>query len=121
MLIACLWSRWTAKDQPDLLSFAAITDDPPPEVVAAGHDRCIVPINPENVEAWLNPDPSDLGMIAIARTTNTDLPHDIWRPILTVYARGAFRVIGADGTPTVPWSIESENGRIIENCEKKCA
>lgn len=60
MLIACLWSRWTAKDQPDLLSFAAITDDPPPEVVAAGHDRCIVPIKPENVEAWLNPDPSDL-------------------------------------------------------------
>lgn len=61
MLVACLWSRWTAKDQPDLLSFAAITDEPPAEVAAAGHDRCIVPIKPEHVEAWLNPDPSSLG------------------------------------------------------------
>jgi putative SOS response-associated peptidase YedK len=60
MLVACLWSRWTAKDQPDLLSFAAITDEPPAEVAAAGHDRCIVPIKPENVEAWLNPNPSNL-------------------------------------------------------------
>jgi putative SOS response-associated peptidase YedK len=60
MLVACLWSRWTAKDQPDLLSFAAITDEPPLEIAAAGHDRCIVPIKPENVEAWLTPDPSNL-------------------------------------------------------------
>jgi putative SOS response-associated peptidase YedK len=60
MFVACLWSRWTAKDQPDLLSFAAITDEPPPEVAAAGHDRCIVAVKPENVEAWLNPDPNDL-------------------------------------------------------------
>jgi putative SOS response-associated peptidase YedK len=63
MLVACLWSRWTAKDQPDLLSFAAITDEPPPEVAAAGHDRCIVPIKPENVEAWLNPDASNLAAL----------------------------------------------------------
>ena len=60
MLVACLWSRWTAKDQPDLLSFAAITDEPPVEVAAAGHDRCIVPVKPENVQAWLNPNPSNL-------------------------------------------------------------
>lgn len=60
MLVECLWSRWTAKDQPDLLSFAAITDELPPEVTAAGHDRCIVPIKPENVEAWLNADASNL-------------------------------------------------------------
>ena len=60
MLVACLWSRWTAPDQPDLLSFAAITDEPPPEVAAAGHDRCIVPIRPEHVDAWLNPDPRNL-------------------------------------------------------------
>jgi hypothetical protein len=26
----------------------------------AGHDRCIVPIKPENIDAWLNPDPSNL-------------------------------------------------------------
>jgi hypothetical protein len=30
MLIACLWSRWSGHGQPDLLSFAAITDEPPP-------------------------------------------------------------------------------------------
>jgi len=61
MLVACLWSHWQGAGEPDLLSFAAITDDPPPEVAAAGHDRCIIPIKPENVEAWLNPNPEDLG------------------------------------------------------------
>ena len=60
MLVACLWSRWSAPGQPDLLSFAAITDDPPPEIAAAGHDRCIIPIKPEHVDAWLAPSPKDL-------------------------------------------------------------
>lgn len=60
MLVACLWSHWQAPGEPELLSFAAITDDPPPEVAAAGHDRCIVPIRPEHLDAWLNPDPTDL-------------------------------------------------------------
>jgi putative SOS response-associated peptidase YedK len=60
MHVACLWSRWSAPGQPDLLSFTAITDEPPPEVAAAGHDRCIIPIKAENILAWLNPDASDL-------------------------------------------------------------
>lgn len=60
MLVACLWSRWSGPGEPDLLSFAAITDEPPPEVSAAGHDRCIIPIRPENIDAWLNPDPKNL-------------------------------------------------------------
>ena len=60
MLVACLWSRWTAAGEPDLMSFAAITDEPPAEVAAAGHDRCIIPIRPEHVDAWLNPDPANL-------------------------------------------------------------
>ena len=57
MLIACLWSKWTDRkgEQPDLLSFAAITDEPEPEVAAAGHDRTIINIRPEHVDAWLNP------------------------------------------------------------------
>lgn len=55
MHVACLWSRWTGPDGEELLSFAAITDEPPPEVSAAGHDRCIIPIRPENLDAWLNP------------------------------------------------------------------
>jgi putative SOS response-associated peptidase YedK len=64
MLVACLWSRWTAPGEPDLLSFAAITDEPPPEVSAAGHDRCIVPIKAEPVHAWLNPDPPRLNRVS---------------------------------------------------------
>ena len=65
MLIACLWSRWTDPKSiaPDLLSFAAITDDPEPEVAAAGHDRTIINIKPEHVDAWLNPDPANLGAL----------------------------------------------------------
>ena len=60
MLVACRWSRWTAPGEPDLMSFAAITDEPPAEVAAAGHDRCIIPIRPEHVDAWLDPDPVNL-------------------------------------------------------------
>lgn len=62
MLVACLWSRWTnpAGEQPDLLSFAAITDEPEPEVAALGHDRTIIRIKPEHIDAWLNPDPANL-------------------------------------------------------------
>lgn len=60
MLVACLWSRWSGQDEGELLSFAAITDEPPREVAEAGHDRCIVPIKAEHVTAWLNPDPKRL-------------------------------------------------------------
>ena len=62
MFIACLWSRWTDPTGvlPDLVSFAAITDAPEPEVAAAGHDRTIINIKPEHVDAWLAPDPSNL-------------------------------------------------------------
>lgn len=61
MLVACLWNMSPKGDgDADLFSFAAITDEPPPEVAAAGHDRCIVPIKPEHVDAWLNPDPNNL-------------------------------------------------------------
>jgi putative SOS response-associated peptidase YedK len=58
MLVACLWSRWQGADE-DLCSFAAITDAPPAEVAAAGHDRCIVPITEANLAAWLRPRPGD--------------------------------------------------------------
>lgn len=60
MFVACVWSHWQGAGEPDLLSFAAITDEPPPEVAAAGHDRCIIPIKPENIDAWLNPDRKNL-------------------------------------------------------------
>jgi putative SOS response-associated peptidase YedK len=51
MNVACLWSRWD--DQ--LVSFAAITDEPNDEVKAAGHDRTIIDIASNNVDAWLKP------------------------------------------------------------------
>lgn len=60
MLVACLWSHWRGADGEELLSFAAITDEPPPEVAAAGHDRCIIPIRAQNIDAWLAPDRGDL-------------------------------------------------------------
>ena len=65
MLIACLWSHWTDPKgvEPDLLSFAAITDEPEPEVAAAGHDRTIINIKPEHVDAWLNPYPTNLAAL----------------------------------------------------------
>ncbi len=64
MLIACLWSHWKGQgEQPDLYYFAAITDEPEPEVAAAGHDRTIINIKPEHIDAWLNPDPANLAAL----------------------------------------------------------
>ena len=60
MLLACLWDRWQSPGKPDLLSFAAITDEPPPEVAAAGHDRCVIPLRQENLRTWLDPTGKDL-------------------------------------------------------------
>jgi putative SOS response-associated peptidase YedK len=67
MLIACLWSRWTDPTgvEPELLSFAAITDEPQPEVAAAGHDRTIINLKPEHLDAWLDPRGDVAAMMAI--------------------------------------------------------
>ena len=54
MLVACLYAEWSAMGA-ELLSFSAITDEPPTEVAAAGHDRCIINIKAENVARWLRP------------------------------------------------------------------
>lgn len=56
MYVACLWSHWVDARQPDLHGFAAITDEPPPDVAAAGHDRCIINLRPEHLDAWLTPE-----------------------------------------------------------------
>jgi putative SOS response-associated peptidase YedK len=60
MMIACLYAEWRDPQDKDkggapLLSFAAITDEPPAEVAAAGHDRMIINLKPENLDAWLRP------------------------------------------------------------------
>lgn len=55
MIAACLWSRTLERDGTPLYSFAAVTDEPPEEVAAAGHDRCIIPIKREHLDSWLSP------------------------------------------------------------------
>ena len=55
MTIACVWAHWTGEGQPALDSFAAITDNPPPEILATGHTRCVIPVKEENVREWLSP------------------------------------------------------------------
>jgi len=61
MFLACLW-RYSepTDDEAGFYSFAAISRPPPPEVRAAGHDRCIIAIKPEYLDTWLNPDPEHL-------------------------------------------------------------
>ncbi|HSY97046.1 MAG TPA: SOS response-associated peptidase family protein [Steroidobacteraceae bacterium] len=56
MLIACLWSHWRDPREADVRGFAAITDEPPADVAAAGHDRCIINLQPRHVDAWLTPE-----------------------------------------------------------------
>lgn len=56
MWIACLYDEWQdPEDGTSLLSFAAVTDEPPVEVRDAGHDRMIINIQPMNADRWLNP------------------------------------------------------------------
>ncbi len=55
MLIACLWSHWERPGERPLNSFAAVTDDPPPEIAAAGHDRCIIALKSVHVGRVLAP------------------------------------------------------------------
>jgi len=56
MLIACLYADWSdPKSGEKLLSFAAVTDEPPEEIAAAGHDRMVIRLTRENVDRWLTP------------------------------------------------------------------
>lgn len=68
MYVPCLFSHWTDPKgvEPELWSFAAITDNLEPEVTAAGYDRTIISIKSEHLDAWMNPDPANLqGLYAI--------------------------------------------------------
>jgi putative SOS response-associated peptidase YedK len=63
MRVACLWSHWEGLGERPLDSFAAVTDDPPPEIARTGHDRCIVALLPERVDAWLTPEGRSLDVV----------------------------------------------------------
>ena len=54
MLVPCVWDLWRQGDEV-LNSFALITDEPPAEVAAAGHDRCPINLTRAAAEAWLTP------------------------------------------------------------------
>jgi len=57
MIIPIIWDH-SPKSANELSfdSFALITDEPPPEVVATGHDRCPIFLKSEHIDAWLNPE-----------------------------------------------------------------
>ena len=65
MYVACLVSRWSDPrgQEPDLWSFAAITDEPEPEVAAVGHDRTIINLREQHIGAWLNPEPGNFAAL----------------------------------------------------------
>ena len=53
LLVPCLFDH-NDSGQRRLASFGLITDDPNPEVLAAGHDRTPLVIQPESMDRWLN-------------------------------------------------------------------
>ena len=56
MLVPVLWDEWQAPDgSARILSFAVITTDPNPEVLAAGHDRSPIFMQEKFLSTWLNP------------------------------------------------------------------
>ena len=56
MWAPCLWDYWYhQKENFGFYSFAIITDDPPPEILERGHDRCPIFLREELINDWLNP------------------------------------------------------------------
>ena len=55
MLVACIWDRWGGRSGPHLDSFAAITDEPTPEVAATGHQRTVITLDEQFLSEWLSP------------------------------------------------------------------
>lgn len=56
MWAASLYEETRLKGQGLLRSFAMVTDDPPAEVAAAGHDRCPVFLDHRYLDMWLHPE-----------------------------------------------------------------
>lgn len=55
MVVACLWSHWERDGEKSLDSFAAVTDEPPPEIAETGHDRCVIILDSQRAHEWLTP------------------------------------------------------------------
>jgi putative SOS response-associated peptidase YedK len=54
MVVACLWDHWQKPGEPDLWSFAALTDEPPAEIAQTGHERCVIALKESNALEWLS-------------------------------------------------------------------
>lgn len=52
---ACLYEIYQHPDLGSIRSFSMVTDEPPPEVAAAGHDRCPVYLAYDKIDEWLQP------------------------------------------------------------------
>jgi putative SOS response-associated peptidase YedK len=55
MWAASLYEEYENPAIGTIRSFAMVTDEPPPEVSAAGHDRCPVFLNHNLIDEWLRP------------------------------------------------------------------
>jgi putative SOS response-associated peptidase YedK len=60
MWAASLFEEYKSPTSGLIRSFAMVTDDPPKEVAAAGHDRCPVFIEQSKMDDWLNPEGQSL-------------------------------------------------------------
>jgi putative SOS response-associated peptidase YedK len=64
MIVPCIWDRNEA-DAFTLESFALITDEPNPEVAAAGHDRTPIIMKEKHLDLWLATGGKDLSKYEI--------------------------------------------------------
>lgn len=57
MWAPCLYDYWeNEKEGFGFYSFAIVTDDPPPEVLENGHDRCPIFLREDQISNWLRPE-----------------------------------------------------------------
>lgn len=57
MWVPCLFDYWeNTADQFGFYSFALVTDEPPAEVAAMGHDRCPIFLAERHIDRWLRPE-----------------------------------------------------------------
>jgi len=64
MWAACLTNEWVSPDEKfSLKTFAIITDEPPDEVLRAGHDRCPLFLKRDLIEDWISPKTKNNGKI----------------------------------------------------------
>ncbi len=65
MIVPCIWDR-NESDSFTLDSFALITDEPNPEVAAAGHDRTPILLKEKYLDLWLSTGTADPATYEIA-------------------------------------------------------